>query len=232
LAACSHDYGPATSAYLRECESLCAGLAGQVRDLPKIAAPSKPTLPTDPTDEQQRVFDGLMRIYPLYVNQYHAAVLKRCQAISEAYGQALDRIGALDAAKVDPAGIQLITRHVQLLSEQHDFFAELHSLADLNQTALVRRRSVDDLDVILVGVFNSAIAWDTAAVVADLKDVSGPVAKRQAEPYKIGEEVAKLAGLAAQLQRDTAAYQADSAQMTAGLQAKYPGQDWGAAQPK
>jgi hypothetical protein len=173
-----------------------------------------------------------MRIYPLYVNQYHAAVMKRCQAISEVYGQALDRIGALDAAGVDPTGVQLITRRVQLLSEQRDFFTELHSFADLNQTALVRRKSVDELDGILVGVFSSAIGGDTAAVVEGLKDVAGPVSKRQAEPYKIGEEVARFSERAAQLQRDTAAYQADSAQLTAGLQAKYPGQDLGMTQPK
>lgn len=231
-AGCSHDYGPATSAYVRECESICAGLAGQVRDLPKIAAPSKPTLAQDPTEEQQRVFDGLLRIYPLYVNQYHGAVLKRCQAISEAYGQALDRIAAVDAAKVDPAGVQLVTRRVQLLTEQRDFYAELHSFAAGNQMALVNRKKVDELDELLVGVFSSAISGDTAAVVAALKDVSGPVAKRQDEAYKVGDEAAKLAGLAAQLERDTAAYQADSAQMTAGLQAKYPGHDFGAAQPR
>jgi len=229
LLACSHNNGPTTNSYLRECETLAAGIAGQVRDFPAIALPTRPVLPEGPTEDQQRVYDNLMRIHPLYVNQYYAAFMQRCQAIAQTYNQALDHIGSLDAAGVDPEGVQLMTSHVQLLDEQRDFYSELRSLADHNQTALVRRKSVDAADELLLGLFNAAIgdaASAPAAVAAGLKDVAGAVSKRQAEPYGVGEQVAKLSERAVQLQRDVASYQTESVRLASSLQARFPGQDW------
>ena len=232
LAACSPNKGPATSAYLREFESASGSLAGQIRDLPRIAPPSRPFLPVGASPEQQRVYDGTMRIYPLFVNQYYGAVMERCQAISQLCSQTLDHIGSMNAAGADPDAVQLMTLGVQAIDQQRDFFAELRRLADLNRTALVRRKSVDSLDEVLSGVFDSAIGGNAGAAATGLKEAAGAFSKRQAEPYGIGEQVARVAERAAQLQRDTAAYQADSAQLTAGLQAKYPGQDLGMTQPK
>jgi hypothetical protein len=237
LTACSQNKGPATSAYLRECDAFSAKLAVQLRGLPKIAPPSRPALPPSPTEEQQRVFDGLTRIYPLYVNQYFAAVIERCRAVSELYGQALDGIGALNAAGVDPAGVQAMTVQVQLLGQERDFVAEVRSLADLNQTALVHRKAVDRLDEMLVKVLSSAIGGagledGAAAVSAGLKEVAAAVPSRQAEPFGIGAQVSRLADHAAQLQHDAAAFQAERARLAGDLKARFPGQDWGADQSK
>jgi len=240
LAACSQNKGPATNAYLRDCEAFSAKLAGQIRDLPKIEAPSRPVLSAVPTEDQQRVFEGMTRIYPLYANQYYAAVMERCRAVSQLYSQALDGIGSLNAAGVDPAGVQVMTLQVQLLDQQRDFFGEVRSLADLNQTALVHRKTVDRLDDMLVKVFNSAIAGgagggpeDAAgAVAAGLKEVAGAVSLRQAEPFGIGAQVARVSEHAAQLQHDAAAYQAERARLAADLKARFPNQDWGVIQAK
>jgi hypothetical protein len=233
LAACSPNKGPATNAYLREYESASGSLAGQVRALPKIAPPSKPFLPVDASPEQQRVYNGTMRIYPLFVNQYYGAVMERCQAISQLCSQTLDHIGSMNAAGADPDAVQLMTLGVQAIDLQRDFFVELRRLADLNRTALVRRKSVDGLDEILSGVFGAAIEGDAAAsgaVVEGLKEAAGAFSKRQAEPYGIGEQVAHVAERAAQLQGGTAAYKAGHAQLAAGLKSKYPDQDWGMLQ--
>jgi hypothetical protein len=234
-AACSHNSGPATSAYLRECSTLAAGITDQARALPAVAMPAHPALPQSPTDDQQRVYDGLVRIYPLYVNQYHAAVMKRLQAITELYNQALDRIGSLDAAGVDAQGVQLMTLHVQLLTEERDFYAELRSVADHNQTSLVRRKSVDEADERLLAVFNAAMGEISAApgaVGSGLRDIAAAFSKRGAEPFGVGDQAAKLADRAGQLQRDMAGYQTESAKFAASLETKYPGQDWGGYGPK
>jgi hypothetical protein len=240
LAACSQNKGPATNAYLRECESFSAKLAGQIRDLPKIEPPSRPALPASPTEDQRRVYEGMTRIYPLYVNQYYAAVMERCRAVSQLYSQALDGIGSLNAAGVDPAGVQVMTLQVQLLDQERDFFGEVRSLADLNQTALVHRKAVDRLDEMLVRLFGSAIGGGpgggrddaAAAVAAGLKEVAGAVSMRQGEPFGIGAQVARVAEHAAKLQHDTAAYQAERARLWGDLKARFPDQDWGAIQPK
>ena len=230
-AACSHNNGPATSAYLRECSTLAAGITGQVRGLPAVPMPAHPVLPQNPTEDQQRVYDGLVRIYPLYVNQYHAAVMQRLQAIIEPFNQALDRIGSLDAAGVDPEGIQLMTLHVQLITEERDFYAEVRSLADHNQTSMVRRKGVDEADDRLLAVFNAAIGDAPAApgaVASGLRDAAGALSKRQAEAFAVGEQAAKLVERASQLERDRASYLTESARLAADLQARFPGQDWGA----
>lgn len=240
LAACSQNKGPATNAYLRDCEAFSTKLAGEIGDLKRIEAPSRPVLPPSPTEDQRRVFEGMTRIYPLYVNQYYGAVTERCRALSQLYSQALDGIGSLNAAGVDPEGVQAMTLQVQLLDQQRDFFAEVRSLADLNQTALVHRKTVDRVDEMLVRVFNSAIGGaagggqeDAAgAVAAGLKEVAGAVSAREAEPFGIGAQVARVAERAAQLQHDAAANQAEKARLTAGFKAKFPGQDWSMLQPK
>lgn len=240
LAGCSASKGPATSAYLREFESDCAGAAGQVRGLPGIPPPSRPSLPPNPTDEEQRVFDGTMRIYPLFVNQYYGAIMERCQALSQISGQAQDRIAAMNAAGVDPAAALLAAHRGQVFGQWREFFTELRRLADLNRTALVRRKSVDDLDVMLSGVFSSAIAGsadggneDAAAAAAKgLKAVAGAASGRQGEQYGIGDQVARVAELAAQLQGDAAACLSEHAGLAKDLQARYPDQDWGMLQAK
>ena len=239
LAACSQNKGPATNAYVRKCESLSEALAVQVRDLPRLAPPARPALQQNPTPEEQRVFDGMTRLYPLYVNQYFGAVMERCHAVSELCSQALDRIGVMDAAGIDPAGVQLMTLHVQLMDQQRQFFVELRRLADLDQSALVRRRSVDGADELLSGVFSSAmgagagVVGDAAAagaVAGELKDAAGAVSKRKSEAYSVGDQVSKVAELAGRLQRDTAAFGVERARLAAGLRSKYPEQDWGAVQ--
>jgi hypothetical protein len=230
-AACSRNSGPATGAYLRQCAALASGVAERVRALPAIALPARPAAPAqDATDEQQRIYEGLVRIHPLYVNQYHAAVLQRLHAITDQYGQALDAIRALDAAGVDPDGVQLVASHLQLVTEERDFYAEVLSLADHNQTSLVRRKAVDDADERLIAVFGAAIGDQLAApgaVVSGLGDAAGALSKRQAEPFDAGDQAAKLAERAAQLQRDREAFAAGSAKLLASLDAKFPGQDWG-----
>ena len=234
LVACSQNKGPATNAYLREFESAAGSLAGQIRDLPKIAPPSRPFLPVNASPEQQRVYDGTMRIYPLFVNQYYGAVLERCQAISQLCSQTLDHIGSMNAAGADPDGVQLMTLGVQAIDQQRDFFVELRRLADLNRTALVHRKSVDNLDEILSGVFNSAIDGNAAAagaVASGLKEAAGAASKREAEPFGVGEQVARVAERAAQMQGGTAAYQAGRAKLGAGLRSRYPDQDWTMFQP-
>src|ERR1022692_2145808 len=193
LAACSPNKGPATSAYLREFESASGSLAGQIRDLPRIAPPSRPFLPVGASPEQQRVYDGTMRIYPLFVNQYYGAVMERCQAISQLCSQTLDHIGSMNAAGADPDAVQLMTLGVQAIDQQRDFFAELRRLADLNRTALVRRKSVDSLDEVLSGVFDSAIGGNAGAAATGPKEAAGALSKRQGHPYGIGEQVARLA---------------------------------------
>jgi len=234
-AACSRNSGPATSAYLRQCGAIAAGADDQVRALPALAMPARPVQPKDATDEQQRVYEGLVRIYPLYVNQYHAAVMQRLQAIADQYGQALDRISSLDAAGVDPDGIQLVTDHVHLITEERDFYGEVRSLADHNQTSLVRRNGVDEADDRLVAAFGAAIgdvAAAPGAVASALRDAAGDLSRRKDEPFAVGEQAAKLADRAGQLQRDRAGYQAESARLVAVLQARFPGQDWGAYAPR
>jgi len=241
LAGCSANKGPATSAYIREFESVAAGLAGQIRGLPGIPPPSRPSLPPNPSEDQQRVFDGTTRIYPLFVNQYYGAVMERCQALSRLFGQAQDKIGAISAAGVDPAAALLAAHRGQVFGQWRDFFTELRRLADLNRTALVRRKSVDELDDMLSGVFGSAVAGSAGgagestaagAVAGGLKEVAGAASRRQGEQYGIGDQVARVEEGAAQLQRDSAACQSEHDELAKSLKARYPDQDWGMLQPK
>lgn len=239
-AACSHNNGPATNAYLKQSESIVSGLADQLRQFQRIAPPSRPVLPPNPTDDQQRVYDGMVRIYPLYINQYYAAAIKRYQAVSDAYNQALEQIGALDASGADPLGVQYVNLRVQLLTEQRDFFTGLHSLADHSQTALVRRESADPADDLVVRVLSKAtgtgadgeVIAEPVAAVAGLKDAAAAVAKRPPEPFGIGDEIAKLIDQAGQLQRDGANFQTEGAKLAASIRAKFPVQDWGMLQQK
>ena len=234
LAACSQNKGPATNAYIRDYVSAATGLAGQIRDLPKIAPPSRPFLPVDATPEQQRVYDGTMRIYPLFVNQYYGAVMDRCQAISQLCDQVLDHIGSLNAAGADADAVKLMTLGVQAIDAQRDFFAELRRLADLDRTSLVRRKSVDDADEVLAGVFSSAIGGGASApgeIAAGLKEAAGAISKRQAEPYGVGEQIARVAEKAAQVQGAAAAYQAEHDRQASSLRSRYPDQDWTMLQP-
>jgi len=235
VTACAPNKGPATSAYLRQCRDLSAKIAGQIRDQPAIAMPTRPSLPANPTDDQQRIFDGMMRLYPLYVNQYYGAVIARCRAVSLYCSRALDDIGALDAAGVDPAGVQVMTLQVQVLDQQRGFFDDLCKLAEESQTALVRRKAVDEADERLVLALSAASGWaDPEAAgpaMGAMKDAAAAVARRPAEPFGVGEQVARVGELGAKLQDSAAACQAECARLAAGLQAKYPGQDWSAAQP-
>jgi len=230
LGACSQNKGPATSAYLRACGALTAKLAGQVHDLPAIAPPARPTLAPDPTPDQQRVFDGLTRIYPLYVNQYYAAVIERSRVMTQLCRQTLDDIGALNAAGVDPAGVQLMSVEAQAIDRRRDFFDELHRLADLSQTALVRRKAVDDADELLVGAFKAAVGGgDAAAVAGGLKDAAAAVSRRPGEPPGVAEQIARVMERAARLQQGVAADEAERSRLAADLRARYPGEDLGAS---
>jgi len=237
---CSANKGPATHAYLRGYQSAYASLASQIRDLPRISPPVRPAEPPNPTSEELRIFDGMTRIYPIAVSQFYGSAFERCQALTQLYSQTQDRIAAMDTAGVEPDAVQFVGLQSQALGQRREFFTQLGRLIALNRDALARRHGVDDLDEtlsILISGSVSALAHgeDDAAiggVLAGLKDTAGAASKRLDAKSAVNEQITHATEAVTELQRGVAACQAEQAKLTAGLQAKYPGQDWTELVPK
>ncbi len=235
LAGCAQNKGPATSAYIREFESAASALSGQIRELPRVAPPAKPTLPANPTPEEQRIFTGMDRIYPLFVNQYYGSVYERCQTLAQLCGEAQDRIAAIKTDGVDAAAVQLATVAGQAMGNKRAFFVELGRLAALNRDALKRRHATDAVDDFLLGIMDGSLdrlanCGDddrvAAGVVAKLKEAAGAASKRQEDKDAVVEQVARESAAATELQRGMAECQSGRAKLAADLRAKYPQQDW------
>lgn len=240
LAGCAQNRGPATSAYVREYESVFTSLAGQIRELPKVAPPTRPLLPANPTSEELRIYNGMERIYPLFVNQYYGSVYERCQALSQICTQAQERIAAIKTDGVDSAALQLATVAQQAVGERRDFFTELGRLAALNRDALKRRHSTDALDEVLMGIMTGSIdavancGEDDAAVVGvvgRLKEAADAASKRLEEKDAVVDQLARETAAATELQRGMAECTAEHAKLATVLREKYPDQDWSTLAP-
>ncbi len=242
LAGCAQNKGPATNAYIRECESASASLASQIQGLPKVSPPSRPTLPANPTSEELRIFNGMEKIYPLFVNQYYGAAYDRCQALSQLYSQTQDRIAATKADGVDSAAVQLMTLRQQTVGQRHEVFVELGRLSALNRDALKRRRTTDALDEILLGIVSGSIETlangggaDDAALGGDLgklKEAADSASKREGEKEAVVDQIARETAAVTALQRGEAECRTERTKLTEVLKAKYPDQDWGMLLPK
>ncbi len=235
LAGCAQNRGPATGAYVREFESAASALSGQIRELPRVAPPAKPTLPANPTPEEQRIYDGMDRIYPLFVNQYYGSVYERCQTLAQLCGQAQDRIAAIKTDGVDSAAVQLATVAGQAMGNKRAFFVELGRLAALNRDALKRRRTTDAVDDFLQAIMDGSLdrlanCGDddrvAAGVVSRLKEAADAAAKRQEDTDAVVDQVARGTAAAAELERGMVECRSGRAKLAADLKAKYPGQDW------
>jgi hypothetical protein len=182
----------------------------------------------------------MTRIYPIAVSQFYGSAFERCQALTQLYSQTQDRIAAMDTAGVEPDAVQFVGLQSQALGQRREFFTQLGRLIALNRDALARRHGVDDLDEtlsILISGSVSALAHgeDDAAiggVLAGLKDTAGAASKRLDAKSAVNEQITHATEAATELQRGVAACQAEQAKLTAGLQAKYPGQDWTELVPK
>jgi hypothetical protein len=241
LAGCAQSRGPATSAYLRECDAASAALAGQVRELPKIPPPSRPSLPASPTAEELRIFNGMERIYPLFVNQYYGAVFDRCQALAQLYSQTQDRVAAVKADGVDSAAVQFVALRLQASGQRREVFVELGRLAALNRDALKRRRTTDSLDEILQGVAGGvvetlAVCGDdgaaAAGVLSKLREAADAASRRETDREAVAGQIAREAAAVAELQRGEADCLAARVKLLSDLRARYPGQDWDGAPGK
>jgi len=237
LAGCAGNKGPATSAYVRDFESAASGLSDRIRDLPRLAPPAKPALPANPTPEEQRIYDGLDRIYPLFVNQYYGSVYERCQTLAQLCGEAQERIAAIKTDGVDSAAVQLASVAQQAMGEKRAFFVELGRLAAVNRDALKRRRSTDAVDDFLLGIMDGSLdrlanCGDdeavAAGVVARLKVAAEAASRRQEDRDAVVEQVARGSAAAAELERGMADCRSGRSKLAADLKARYPDQDWAA----
>jgi hypothetical protein len=237
LAGCAQNKGPATAAYVREFESAASGLAAQIGALPRVTPPAKPALAANPTAEEQRIYAGMEKIYPLFVNQYYGAVYERCQALAQLCGQAQERIGAIKADGVDSAAVRLATVVQQAMGSKREFYAELGRLAALDRDALKRRHSTDAVDDFLLGIMDGSLdrlanCGDddsvVAGVVGRLKEAADAASKRPDDKDAVVEQVAREAAAAAELQRGMVECRTERARLAADLRARYPDQDWSA----
>jgi hypothetical protein len=241
MAGCSANKGPATGAYIRDCESACAGIPGQVRDMPKLPAPAKPSLPPNPTDEELRINNGMVKIYPLFVNQFYGAVFERCQALSQLYGQARDGLAAVKVDGVDSAAVQTMTLRQQAMGQRREVFAALGHLAAVSRDSLKRRHSADGLDDELAALMAASVdklagagEFDAAAagtLLDQLGAASGEASMREAGKDGVADEITRVNSAVAELKRDIAQSGSERSKLAADLKARYPGEDWGALQP-
>jgi hypothetical protein len=235
LAGCSPNHRPHTVAFVHGYETISDDLNGQIRQGVAINAPHRPLLPQRPTPDQRLWFVGAQRYYANALIQYHGKIIERCQVLSQLNEQTQMRIAALKTSGVDRGAVRVIKLREQVLARYREFFIGTGQLAELNRAALIRRKSSDEWDEILNGVFRdafegSAIPRPEAATVGTLLDglkgAGDLAAKRPAEKSLIGEQIARILAAGAQLKRESADYETAYAELATTLTATSPEENW------